>query len=244
MFLAIFLGYGIDAHSDTIKVAVASNFSAAIKSISAEFENATNHKVLLAFGSTGKHYAQIKNGAPFDIYFAADKDTPARLERDHVTQPNTRFTYALGKIVLWSPDMSATNIKESLFNLKNMNGKIAIANRRLSPYGLAASQVLSNLDVSDLLSHKLVTAENISQTFQWVHSGNADLGFVAYSQVLNPNLDVQGSYWIPPQSLYDLIEQQAVLLKDNQVARDFISFVKGPASREIIQLYGYDIPCY
>jgi molybdate transport system substrate-binding protein len=213
-----------------------------MKVITAEFEKVTTHKVLTAFGSTGKHYAQIKNGAPFDAYFAADSATPARLENEGIAIPQTRFTYAYGKIVVWSPKPNIPNIRGLLSSSDNMSQHIAVANSRLSPYGLAASQIINNLNLSDHLAEKLVRGENISQTFQWVHSGNAELGFVAFSQINNPRLAVQGSYWMPPQSLYSPIDQQAVLLKDNEAARDFMSFIKSPDAQKVIQHYGYNLP--
>jgi len=227
--------------SDEIRVAVASNFSIAMKAITAEFETISGHQVVLSFGSTGKHYAQIINGAPFDVFLAADALRPTILEQQGVAQSNSRITYARGKLVLWTSKPETQRIKESLLNHQDIR-HLAIANPKLSPYGIAAQQVMTNLNVWLSLQTKLVRGENIAQAFQFVHSGNAELGFIAYSQVFNPESAVRGSFWIPPQSLYSPIDQQAVLLNDKKASKDFLRFLEGPLARQIIQNYGYDLP--
>lgn len=227
--------------ADKIQVAVASNFTEAIKSIAEHYEVSTGQKVTLIFGSTGKHYAQIINGAPFDAYFAADSKRPKRLEEEGVAVPGSRFTYAIGKIVLWSPkagyvDSAGKVLEQSEFR------HLAIANPKLAPYGKAAQEVLQGRRLWNVLKGRLVRGENIGQTFQFVKSGNAELGLIAASQVKRPDHSIEGSFWDVPQSLYSPIEQQAVLLNDNQAARAFLAFVKSDEALDIIRGFGYDAP--
>lgn len=220
---------------------MASNFATAMKALTVEFEKTTAHHVVLSFGSTGKHYAQIKNGAPFDVFLAADAARPALLEEQDIALIGSRTTYARGKLVLWTSKPDVNDLKETLLNSQDIR-HLALANPKLSPYGLGAKQVMVKLDIWPKLQTKLVRGENIAQTFQFVHSGNAELGFVAYSQAVNPKRSVQGSFWIPPQSLYSPIDQQAVLLNDKQASKDFLRFLEGSLARQIIQNYGYDLP--
>ncbi|MFQ3227719.1 MAG: molybdate transport system substrate-binding protein [Porticoccaceae bacterium] len=222
-------------------MAVASNFATAMKALTVEFEKTTAHHAVLSFGSTGKHYAQIKNGAPFDVFLAADAARPALLEEQGIALIGSRITYAKGKLVLWTSKPDVNDLKETLLNSQDIR-HLALANPKLSPYGLGAQQVMVELDIWPKLQTKLVRGENIAQTFQFVHSGNAELGFVAYSQAVNPKRSVQGSFWMPHQSLYSPIDQQAVLLNDKQASKDFLKFLKGPLARQIIQNYGYDLP--
>lgn len=212
-----------------------------MKALTVEFEKTTAHHVVLSFGSTGKHYAQIKNGAPFDVFLAADAARPALLEEQDIALIGSRTTYARGKLVLWTSKPDVNDLKETLLNSQDIR-HLALANPKLSPYGLGAKQVMVKLDIWPKLQTKLVRGENIAQTFQFVHSGNAELGFVAYSQAVNPKRSVQGSFWIPPQSLYSPIDQQAVLLNDKQASKDFLRFLEGSLARQIIQNYGYDLP--
>ena len=242
LILAIVLALNSgQATADEIRVAVASNFSGAIKEIAAVFGKSTGHRVLLVFGSTGRHYAQIKNGAPFDAFFAADAIRPQLLEKEGIIQPGTRFTYAVGKLVLWSPAPDLVDAEGRVLTAGDFR-YLALANPKLAPYGRAAKQVMRAKDVWVALQNRKVRGENIGQTFQFVDSGNAELGFVAYSQIKRPGASVEGSYWIPPQSLYSPIEQQAVLLRNNTIAREFLNFVKSDQGREIIFGYGYDVP--
>lgn len=227
--------------ADEIRVAVASNFAGTMQQIAGRFEARTGHKVTLAFGSTGKHYAQIKNGAPFDAFFAADVKRPELLEREGVALPASRFTYAVGKLVLWSAQPGYVDAQGEVLN-KGEFRHLALANPKLAPYGKAAEQVLQARGLGESLQGRLVRGENIGQAFQFVRSGNAELGFVAYSQIKNPDVPVSGSFWVVPQPLYTPIEQQAVLLKEGKVARAFLTFVKSEESLEIIHSFGYDIP--
>lgn len=227
--------------ADEIRVAVASNFINTIKSIAENYENSTGQKVTLIFGATGKHYAQIKNGAPFDAFFAADIYRPKLLEDEGVALPGSRFTYAIGKLILWSPKVGFVDSEGKLLKEKNFR-HLAIANPKLAPYGKAAQEVLRDRGLWGALKGRMVRGENIGQTFQFVKSGNAELGFVAYSQVKRPGHPVEGSFWEVPQSLYSPIEQQAILLKDKEAARAFLSFMKNDESLDIIRGYGYDTP--
>lgn len=229
------------ALADEVRIAVASNFSTTIMEVASAFENQSGHKVTLIIGATGRHYAQIRNGAPFDAFFAADQDRPQKLEEAGVVQPGSRFTYALGKLVLWSPeanlvDASGECLKKASFD------HLAIANSRLAPYGKAARETLQKLGLWQPLSSHLVRGENIGQTFQFVVSGNAQLGFVAWSQLKNPDHPRKGSFWKVPETLYSPIKQQAVLLSEEPAARAFMAFVKTPAARQIIRNHGYGIP--
>ncbi len=242
-FLAVLLGL-VAARStaaDEIRVAVASNFTDAIRQIADRFEQQSGHQVTLVFGSTGKHYAQIKHGAPFHAFFAADVRRPRLLEEQDVAMPGSRFTYAVGKVVLWSAkadyvDASGRVLKNGDFHY------LALANPKHAPYGRAAREVLESRGLWQALQQKLVRGENIGQTFQFVKTGNAELGFIAWSQLKRPGQPAAGSWWAIPQALYTPIEQQAVLLKDNAVARDFLTFVRSEETKEIIRAYGYGTP--
>ncbi len=224
-----------------IRVAVASNFSQAFKDISQLFLNKTGHRVIPIFGSSGKHYAQILNGAPFDAFFSADSKRAKLLAEKSIALRDSRFTYAIGKLVLWSPlpgivDKDGHVLTQGKFRF------LAMANPKLAPYGYAAQQVINARAARDRLQGRLVRGENIGQTFQFVKSGNAELGFVAASQIKRPGSVVAGSYWQPPQSLYNPIEQQAVLLTDNKTAHEFTQFVQSPEARQIMLGYGYAVP--
>ncbi len=227
--------------AEEIRVVVASNFTDALREIAGRFEMKTQHKVSVISGSTGKHYAQISNGAPFDVFFAADVKRPELLEQQGLALPGSRFTYAVGKIVLWSPDpdyidTSANVLKQGKFN------HLSIANPKLAPYGRAAQQVLKKLGLWNKLQGRMVRGENIGQAFQFVKSGNARLGFVAFSQIKKPDNAIEGSFWQVPESLYDPIDQQAVLIKDNEAARAFLDFVRQDEALQIIRSFGYGVP--
>ena len=227
-----------DSLADQLRIAVASNFAPALRTISEHFESQTGHKVQISAASSGKHYAQIIQGAPFDIFFAANKQYPKKLEQQKLATPDSRFTYALGKLILWSADATLLDDQASILH----QGKfryLAIANPKLAPYGQAARQVLQAFQLWDPLQQKIIRGENIGQTFQFVYSDNAQLGFIARSQLMQLNGDNQGSFWPVPQSLYTPIEQQAVLLSNKASAQAFISFVKTPAMLEIIRGFGY-----
>lgn len=224
-----------------IRVAVASNFADVIRAVSQRYEAQTGHKVTPISGSTGKHYAQIRNGAPFDAFFAADARRPELTEKEGMAVPGSRFTYAVGKVVLWSPRSGYVDPEGSILERGEFR-HLAIANPKLAPYGKAAQEVMQARGLWESLRGHLVRGENISQAFQFVKSGNAELGFVAYSQVKRPEQPIEGSYWEVPQALYSRIEQQAVLLKDSEAARGFLSYIRSDEALKIIHNYGYDRP--
>lgn len=222
-------------------VAVASNFSETLKVLAKAFAQESGHRVTVIPGSTGKLYAQVNHGAPFDAFFSADVRRAQLLEKHNLALPGSRFTYAIGKIVLWSPD--ADYIDAHGAALSNQPYKhIAIANPKLAPYGKAAQEVLKAFNLWQSLPGQLVQGENIAQTYQFVKSRNASLGFVALSQLKKPGQAIEGSFWLVPQTMYTPIEQQAVQLKDNPTAQQFITFVQSDAAIEIIKSYGYDVP--
>ena len=245
-FLLIFIGLNsTQAFADEVRVAVASNFYPAMKEIALQYElkksnTSENHKIVLIPGSSGRHYAQIINGAPFDLFFSADKVRPILLEKKGISENGSRFTYALGKLVLWSSLDGFVEKEERLYH-KDLRF-IAIANPKIAPYGVAAKEALISINLWEDMKSKLIRGENIAQTFQFVNSGNAKLGFVSYSQLMNPNYPVGGSFWEVPQSLYKPIEQQAVLLRESLLGKDFLSFMRTDQSLKIISKFGYDLP--
>lgn len=229
------------AHADTVSVAVAANFTAPMQKIAAAFEADTGHKAELSFGATGKFYAQITHGAPFQVLLSADDTTPAKLEREGKAAPNSRFTYAIGTLVLWSAQANYVDAQGDV--LKKGDFKhLAIANPKLAPYGAAAVQVMDKLGVASALQPRLVQGENIAQTFQFVSTGNAQLGFVALSQVMVDGKVRSGSAWQVPANLHDPIRQDAVLLnpgKDSPAAAALLTYLRSDKARAIIQSYGY-----
>ena len=229
------------AHADTVSVAVAANFTAPMQKIAAAFEADTGHKAELSFGATGKFYAQITHGAPFQVLLSADDTTPARLEREGKAVAHSRFTHAIGTLVLWSAQPGTVDAKGDV--LKSGDFKhLAIANPKLAPYGAAALQVMEKLGVATALQPRLVQGENIAQTFQFVSTGNAQLGFVALSQVMADGKIRSGSAWQVPASLHEPIRQDAVLLmpgKDSAAASALLTYLRGSKARAIIQSYGY-----
>lgn len=222
--------------------AVAANFVKPMKEIASRFEERTGHKITLSFGSTGKLYAQIRNGAPFDLFLSADSATPARLEKEGAGVAGSRFTYASGRLALWSPrdgyvDQGGEVLKKGDFR------HIAIANPKTAPYGAAARQLLEGMGLWAAIGPRVVQGENIAQTHQFVASGNAELGFIALSQTKDA-VGAGGSLWVVPQALYSPIEQDAILLqhgKDNAAARELLAFLKGDEARAVIEAYGYDL---
>ena len=241
MLLAVATGY---ASAGEAHVAVAANFAGSAKSLAAQFERTSGHKLLLSVGSTGKFYAQIKSGAPFDVFLSADDATPARLEKEALAVPTSRFTYAIGKLVLWSPKSGRVEAGGAVLRTTTFK-RIAIANPKLAPYGAASREVMEKLGAWSTLQDKLVLGENIAQTLQFVSTGNAELGFVALSQVQQGGKAPEGSYWLVPQTYYDPIRQDAVLLaraNANPAARQFLDFLRTPSARELIRADGYDLP--
>ncbi|TCJ11571.1 molybdate ABC transporter substrate-binding protein [Parasulfuritortus cantonensis] len=231
------------AQAEEVQVAVAANFTAPMKVIAADFEKDTGHKASLAFGSTGKFYAQIKNGAPFQVFLAADDETPAKLERETMTVPGSRFTYAVGTLVLWSAKPDLVDAKGAVLAGGDF-AHLAVANPKLAPYGTAAMETLAKLGLTDKLASKIVQGENIAQTYQFAATGNAELGFVALSQVMKDGKIGQGSAWVVPADMHQPIRQDAVILangKGNAAAEALMKYLKTPKAVAIIKSYGYAV---
>ena len=225
------------AGAGSTQIAVAANFADASKEIAAAFKAKTGHEAVLSFGSSGQLMAQIQQGAPFKIFLSADEERPKTLIAEGLALGDTRFTYAIGKLVLWSRDGALVKGEETL--RANAFTKIAIANPAAAPYGVAALDVLKNLQLSDQLKSKIVMGNSIAQTFQFIDTGNAELGFVALAQVV---ANAGGSRWLVPQALYPEIRQDAVLLKtgaQDDASKAFLDFLKNPQARAIIEKFGY-----
>lgn len=228
-------------HAGEVSVAVAANFAGTMKDIAADFTKKTGHKVSWTPGATGRFYAQITNGAPFDILLSADDEMPAKLEQEGKTVTGSRFTYAIGRLVLWSPKQNFVDEGGNVIKGDNFN-YLAIANAKVAPYGRAAVQTMQKLGVLNKLEPKIVQGENIAQTHQFVATGNAQLGFVALSQVQENGKIKSGSAWVVPESLHDQLRQDAVLLnsgKNNPVAEEFLKYLKTDTAKNIIAGYGY-----
>lgn len=228
-------------YAEEVYAAVASNFTIAMKDIAKQYEEESGNKVVLSFGSSGKFFAQIQHGAPFQVFLSADQNKPDALEKAGFIVPNSRFTYAIGALALWSakPDFihnNDTRLKSGDFN------KLALANPKLAPYGIAATEVLENLGLTESTKSKWVMGENISQTYQFASTGNTDLGFVALSQIMSKGHIEKGSSWIIPTDQYSPIRQDAVLLKsaeNNAAAKGLLDYLRSDKARNIIHSYGY-----
>lgn len=239
LFLALVLPSAVQA--ETVRVAVASNFIGAFEVIAKAYEAQTSHHVLTSSGATGRFYAQIKAGAPFDIFLAADEDTPRRLESEGLTVPATRLTYATGRLVLWSRlpqtiDPDGAILRSGTFL------HLAIANPTVAPYGKAAVEVMKARGLYPQLRGRLVEGESIAQAYQFVDSGNAELGFIALSQVYRDGRLSKGSGWVVPTHLHSPLRQQAVLLRageKNRAARALLEFLTSPSSLSVLTAFGY-----
>ena len=242
--LAVLALFSCSSAAEEAQVAVAANFAAPARLLAERFSRDTPDRISVSIGSTGKFYAQIRNGAPFDAFLAADDETPQRMEKEQLAVAGSRFTYALGKLVLWSAKPDLIDAKGQVLR-SGVFSRIAIANPKLAPYGAAAVQAMEKLGVWPSLREKLVLGENVAQTLQFIASGNADLGFVALSQVSEGGRPPAGSHWRVPQALYEPIRQDAVLLargSGNAAARAFLQYLRGAAAREVIRASGYDLP--
>ncbi len=229
------------AGADEVSVAVAANFTAPMQKIAAEFEKASGNKVRASYGSTGQLYAQIRNGAPFEILLAADEEVPARLILEGSAVAGSQFNYALGKLVLWSADKDFIVSSGSVLSQGGFD-RIAVVNPKTAPYGAAAVETMKALGVRDDLQAKFVMAETVVQAYQFVKSGNVKLGFLALSQILKDG-QVEGSAWIVPASLYKPIRQDAVILdkgRDKPAVLAFVAFLKSDTGKALIKSYGYD----
>ncbi len=237
-------GLSCEALAAEVSVAVAANFSAPMQAIAAQFERDTGHQVRLSIGATGQFYAQIRHGAPFHVLLAADDKTPEKLQSEGLAAPGSRFTYALGKLVLWSRQPGVVDPRGEVLR-RGAFDKIATANPKLSPYGAAALAAIQRMGVTDQVSPKRVEGSHIGQAHQFVASGNATLGFVALSQVLQDGRIAQGSAWVVPASMYPPIRQDAVLLnpgKGHEAATALLRYLQGEPARAVIRAHGYDLP--
>ncbi|QAU34336.1 molybdate ABC transporter substrate-binding protein [Janthinobacterium sp. 17J80-10] len=232
----------VSAQAGEVQVAVAANFTAPMQKIAAQFEKDTGHKAVLAYGATGKFYAQIRNGAPFDVLLAADDETPAKLEKEGAAVPGSRFTYAIGRLVLWSAKPELVDGKGDVLKKGDFT-HLSIANPKIAPYGAAAVEILKALGLLDAVQPKFVLGESIVQAYQFVSTGNAPLGFVAMSQVYEDGKLKSGSAWLVPPNLHSPIRQDAVILekgKGKPAAEALMRFLKSDQARQIIRPYGYD----
>ncbi len=241
--LASLLGLGspTSGTAGDVHVAVAANFAAPMKIIADEFQKTADHRALLSFGATGKFYAQIINGAPFDVFLAADVATPDRLEREGFSVPGSRVTYAVGRLALWSANPDFVDDRGAILK-RGAFHHIALAAPKLAPYGAAAVETLEKLDLLDTLRPKFVLGENIAQAYQFVATGNADLGFVALSQVYSDGKLKFGSGWIVPSGFHAPLRQDAVILSrgaNNPAAPALIRFLQSPRVRAILESHGY-----
>lgn len=233
--------WAVTGHADTVSVAVAANFSAPMQKLAAAFEQSTGHKAKVSLGSTGRFYAQIKNGAPFQVFLAADDETPAKLEQEGLGVQGTHFTYAVGQLALWSAQAGLVDPQGQVLKTGAFP-KIALAEPKLAPYGQAAVQAMTQLGLLHALQPRWILGENIAQTYQFVATGNAPLGFVALSQVYAEGRFTQGSGWIVPADLYTPIRQDALLLnagKDQPAAQALMRFLQSPTARAIIRAHAY-----
>lgn len=232
------------AQAERIHVAVAANFTAPAQALARIFAQETGNRAELSFGATGAFYAQIRQGAPFDVLLAADAERPKKLEAEGAIQPGSRFTYAIGKLALWSARPGVVDDQGAVLQHGTFR-RLAIANPKLAPYGAAAEETLAKLGLKQRLQSRLVLGESIGQTFNFVATGNAELGFVALSQVLAGQKDRPGSFWIVPAGDYAPIVQDAVILKraqHNRAAQAWVALLRSPGGQTLIRRYGYAVP--
>lgn len=241
--IAVSAMLSLPAHAEPLVVAVAANFASPFQQISKGFSAATGHQLVVSTGSTGKLHAQVRNGAPFALLIAADDETPAKLIAEGLAVQGSSFTYAMGRLVLWSAKPGYVDAKGDV--LKQADFKhLALANPKLAPYGVAAVEVLAKLGLTDKLRSRLVQGENIAQAHQFVATGNAELGFVALSQVAVPGKPQTGSAWVVPTELYAPIRQNAVLLKkgaNQAAAQALLSYLRSDAAKAVIRHWGYGL---
>jgi molybdate transport system substrate-binding protein len=234
----------VKGKADQALVAVATNFAEAAETLVREFANGSKHRITVASGSTGKLYAQIVNGAPFDALLAADARRPGILVESGYAEETSRFTYALGRLTLWSPSVDAVDADGRKTLRRGEFRSLAIANPSLAPYGVAATETLRALGLWDKLEEKLVMGENVGQAYALVATGNAELGLVARSSVLSPRSEIEGSSWDVPAEMHAAIRQDAVLLRrgaENSAAREFLRYLRSDGARAIIRSFGYEV---
>jgi len=234
--VALFAPAGM-AHAADVNIAVAANFTDAAKEIGAAFAAKSGHKAVFSFGATGQLYTQITQDAPFTVFLSADDTTPAKAAKEGFAVPESVFTYAIGKLVLWGKTKEVT-AREEVLKAGAFN-KLSLANPKTAPYGAAAIETLTKLGILDAVRPKIVEGQNITQAFQFVDTANAELGFVALSQIIKTT---EGTRWEVPENLYTPIRQDAALLKkgaSDEGAKAFIAFLKGPEAAAVIKSYGY-----
>ena len=243
LWFAMFMAMVAPVYAAEVSVAVAANFAAPMQKIAQAFEQDTGHKAVLSFGSTGMLYAQIRNGAPYQILLSADDETPNKLEKEGLGVSGSRFTYATGRLVLWSKQPGFIDDKGEVLRTGKFE-RIAIANPKLAPYGAAAMETIKKLVLLPALQAKIVQGDNIAQTYQFVATENAQLGFVALSQVFADGKMAQGSAWIVPANAHAPIQQDAILLmkgQDSAAAATLMQYLRGERAKSLIRSHGYDL---
>lgn len=242
----VFLALACGASAEELLVAAAADLNQVLPVVAERFERETGNQVKLSFGSSGNFFTQIQNGAPFEVFFSADIDFPKRLEAAGLAEPGSLYEYAVGKIVLWAPDSSKVNVNDGLaVLLKPEVRRIAIANPLHAPYGKAAVAALQHEQLYDRIKDKLVLGENISQAFELVHSGNADVGIVALSLVTSPKVKDTGNFAAIPTATYPPIRQGVIVVKSSahkDTARAFVAYLKRPETVELLKQYGFEVP--
>ena len=244
--ISVIMACSFNAWAEDVHVAVAANFSKPMKQIAADYEKATGNKVLISEGASGKLVEQIKNGAPFEVFLSADQKNPIKLETEKLDVSGSRFTYAIGKLVLWSAKTGFVDDKGAVLKDGQFE-HIAIADPKTAPYGKAALKVMEKMGLTDALKPKIVQGESIAQTKEFVGTGNAELGFVALSQVIKDGKIAEGSGWMVSQDLYSPLYQDAILLKTgehNAAAKGLLDYLKSPAGLAVIKSYGYELPAW
>jgi molybdate transport system substrate-binding protein len=244
IFIVFCAGSALQAHCTEVLVAVAANFTAPMKAIAQQFERDTGHKAILSYGATGQIYAQIQHGAPFHVFLSADSTTPSKIAQNGLGLANSQFTYAEGGLVLWSKNPKLVDAQGAILKAGQFE-KIAIANPKLAPYGAAAVEVLETLGLRKSLASKMVQGTNISQTYQFIASGGANLGFLAFSQVYRNGKLHEGSAWLVPAHLHRPIRQDAILLnkgKDHAAAHAFMRYLRSSKAQALIRSFGYHLP--
>jgi len=231
------------AHAGEVQVAVAANFAGPMEKLAEQFQKDTGHKAVVASGATGKFYAQIRNGAPFEVLLSADDETPARLEAEGQVVAKSRFTYAIGRLVLWSAKANYVDAAGAVLKTGDFT-HLAIANPKTAPYGAAATAVIDKLGLTARLQPRLVQGENIAQAFQFASTGNAELGFVAQAQVWRDGKFTAGSGWIVPATMHAPIRQDAALLTrgaKNPAAQALLDYLRSDKAKALIRAYGYEV---
>lgn len=235
------LCFSLSASAAEVRVAVAANFTHTLEQLQARFEKTTPHRVVMISGSTGKLFAQITTGAPFDVFLSADTEAPARLVESGQAVAHSQFTYARGRLVLWSAHAEA--VRDAPQSLRTGTQRVALANPKHAPYGRAAEQALRALQLWEVVKSRIVLGENVNQTLQFAATGNATWAFIGLAQVFNLPPSQRGGYWDIPRDLYEPITQDAVLLvrgRDNTAAQEFLTYLHSAAARELIQRDGYE----